>query len=108
MVCCSQITSNEFVRDLSLKLNKIPKNGPLKIHVIHDAFFYILKNIDAACIDFKQKNEYHRFEPFLKLVIDRIEVIESELPTYEYSYEHKRDFINVLNELRRIVNRLLF
>jgi hypothetical protein len=104
MVCCSQISSEEFKRELMFKLKRIPKCSPMKLHMIHDIFIYILKNIDAVCENFICKNEFHVFKPFLELVIKKIDVIENNLPTYKHPYEHKRELLNDLDELRRIVS----
>lgn len=103
MVC-----SFDFAENLKVKLNKIPPRACYeKLYIVHEVFVFLLKNIEVGSHELKKYNDPKKVDQFLHLVIMKISEFESGISTYPHPYEHEREFLSNLKDLRRVVNSLL-
>lgn len=103
MVCCF-----DFAEQTKIKLIKIPQRACYeKLYIAHELFVFLLKNIEAGSYELKKNNDPKKIEQFLHLVLTKIDEFENGIPNYIYPYEHEREFLLDLKDLRRVVNSLL-
>jgi hypothetical protein len=105
MVCCSEITYTEFISELKQKLLKIPDHAcHEQMYIVHDLFFFLLKNIvSGTCEMRKVASDPDKVKEFLCLILFKIDEFEQGIPHYKFPYEHEREFLNDLKDLRRVV-----
>ena len=108
MVCCSELTHNEFIGQMKIKLNKIPDRACYeKLYIAHDLFVFLLKNIAVGSYELKKVSDPRKVEEFLRMVLTKINEFESGISSYPHPYEHESEFLLDLKDLRRVVISLL-
>ncbi len=98
----------DFAEKIKVKLNKIPQRASYeKLYIAHELFVFLLKNIEVGSREMKTVYDPKEVDQFLRLVIMKIDEFERGIPIYMYPYEHEREFLLDLKDLRRVVNSLL-